>query len=279
MSFLMVLARRLQGAGAQQDAHGADHARHDHRRGRGDHDGRARHRRAVVDRNADPGGRHQHDHGERRQLHAGRRAHGPGQRQHADAGGRAGDPRRARRAVHRARRQHARPGRGRQHELGHADPGHRRRPAADPIVADDAGRVLQPRGRRDGVEGRGARLGGPRTAVRRRCRSGRPGDPHQQPAVHRGRRDVEQGPVRHGPGPGRRGLRAVHDGDEEAARHHLHPEHHGVGGLRRRNERRPPIASRSCCAGATRWSTASATTSWCGRWRKWPACACRPPKP
>ena len=39
------------------------------------------------------------------------------------------------RAVHRARRQHARPGRGRQPELGHADPGHRRRPAADPVVA------------------------------------------------------------------------------------------------------------------------------------------------
>ena len=82
-------ARRVQGAGAQQDAHGADHARHDHRRRRGDHDGGARHRRAVVDRIADPGRRHQHDHGERRQLPAGRRAHGPGQRQHADAGRRA----------------------------------------------------------------------------------------------------------------------------------------------------------------------------------------------
>ena len=36
---------------------------------------------------ADPVGRHQHDHGERRQLLARRRPHGPGQREHADAGG------------------------------------------------------------------------------------------------------------------------------------------------------------------------------------------------
>ena len=191
-----------------------------------------------------------------------------------------GDSRRARRAIHRARRQHARPGRGRQHELGHADPGHRRRPAADSIVAGDARRVLRAGGRRDRVEGRRARLGRPRTTVRRRRRSGRPGDPHQQPAVHRRRRDVEQGPVRHGPGPGRRGLRAVHDGDEEAARHHVHPEHHRVGGVRGGDHVRPPSASRTLLRGAPQGRrSAIRTTSWCGRWRKWPACACRRPKP
>ena len=177
-----------------------------------------------------------------------------------------------------ARRQHARPGRRRQHELGHADAGHGCRPAADSIVADDARRVLQPGRRRDRVEGRGPRLGRARTAVRRRRRSGRPGDSHQQPAVHRRRRDGEQGPVGHGPGPGRRGLRAVHDGDEEAARHHLHPEHHGVGDVGRGHDVRRPIASRRCCAARHQVVRATRTTSWCARWRKWPACACRRPR-
>ena len=117
-----------------------------------------------------------------------------------------------------------------------------------------------------------------RSAVRRRRRSGRPGHSHQQPAVHRRRRDGEQGPVRHGPGPGRCDLRAVHDGDEEAARHHVHPERHGVGGDGGRHQPAPPNASRSCCAVGTRWRSAIRTTSWCARWRKWPACACRPPR-
>ena len=52
-----------------------------------------------------------------------------------------------------------------------------------------------------------------------------------QPAVHGRRRDGEQGPVGHGPGPGRRDLRALHDGDEEAARHHEHPAGDRVGGV------------------------------------------------
>ena len=49
------------------------------------------------------------------------------------------------RPVHRPGREHARPGGRRQHELGHADPGHRRRPAADPIVADEARRFFHVR--------------------------------------------------------------------------------------------------------------------------------------
>ena len=46
----------------------------------------------------------------------------------------------ARRAVPRPGRQHARTGGRRQHELGHADPGHRRRPAVDSLVAGRQGR-------------------------------------------------------------------------------------------------------------------------------------------
>jgi putative ABC transport system permease protein len=58
--------------------------------------------------------------------------HGPGQRQHADARRRAGHSAKCPACKYIAPgRQHARPGRGRQHELGHADPGHRRRSAAD----------------------------------------------------------------------------------------------------------------------------------------------------
>ena len=45
--------------------------------------------------------------------------------------------------------------------------------------------------------------------------SGRPDYPHQQPAIHRRRRDGEQGPIRHGPGPGRPDFRAVYDGEKQ----------------------------------------------------------------
>ena len=44
------LSHRAQGAGSQQDAHGADHARHDHRRRRCHHHGRARHGRPDLHR-------------------------------------------------------------------------------------------------------------------------------------------------------------------------------------------------------------------------------------
>ena len=91
MSIPHDFSNRVQGARPQQDAHGVDHARHDHRRRRRHHDGGARHRRAELDRRADSVGRHQHDHRDRRQLHAGRRAPGPGQRQHARPRRRGGD--------------------------------------------------------------------------------------------------------------------------------------------------------------------------------------------
>ena len=103
---------------------------------------------------------------------------------------------------------------------------------------------LRPRAPRAGAEGRAV-------ADRRR-------DPY--PAVD-------------GPGSGRRDLRALHDGDEEAARHHQHPA--GDASRRRRpaRRRRSPTASRRCCARATRSSRAIPTTSWCARWRRWPASA------
>ena len=99
--------------------------------------------------------------------------------------------------------------------------------------------------------------------------------PHQQPAVHGRRRDGEQGPVGHGPGPGRHGLRAVHDGDEEAARHHLHPEHHGVGGLGGGHDADGRAHRDAAARRGTRSSPGEPTTSWCARWRKWRASACR----
>ena len=62
MSIVMIFRIALKALEPQQDAHRADDARHDHRRRRRHHDGGARHRRADLDRSADPVGRHQHDH-------------------------------------------------------------------------------------------------------------------------------------------------------------------------------------------------------------------------
>ncbi len=59
----------------------------------------------------------------------------------------------ARRSVPRGRRADAHAGRGRQSELVHASSGHRRRPAADPRVADADRRLLQPAGRAGRREG------------------------------------------------------------------------------------------------------------------------------
>ena len=87
----------------------------------------------------------------------------------------------------------------------------------------------------------------------------------------------QQGPVGDGAGPGRRDLRALHHGAEEVPRHHLHPEHHGVGGFRRRRSEGRRRDRGSCCAPATRSSRATATTSWCARSRTSPRCARRRP--
>ena len=91
---------------------------------------------------------------------------------------------------------------------------------------------------------------------------GRADRAHRQPAVPRGRRDEPQGAVGHGPGPGRRGVRALHDGAEadpgRAARRRTSrcwstdgsSVVGGVGGHRRRRS-----------AVATRWDHRTTTTS------------------
>ena len=127
----------------------------------------------------------------------------------------------ARRAVRRGRRQQPRAGHRRQPELVHADPGHRRRLPADPELADrstarSSRRRTSPAPRRWRCSARSSR-----TAVRRGRRSDRPDHPHPQPAVQGHRRDgAARGTGAMGQGPGRRDLRAVHDGAEEAAGHH-----------------------------------------------------------
>ena len=219
--------------------------------------------------------RHQHDQRQRRQLPAGRRPPGPGHVDHADA-------RRCRRRSARCRAcstsrpasNSPRPGHRRQPELVHAGPGHRRRPAADPQLADQVRRVLHAAGRQHRGEGRRARHGRVRHAVRPRRRSDRTDHPHPQPAVQGHRRDGEQGSGPFGPGPGRHDLRALHDRAEEAAGHAAHQQHHGVGGDRRHRARSPKRSPRRC-ASATSCRRASRTTSWSARWRRWPASAPR----
>ena len=162
----------------------------------------------------------------RRQLHAGRRAPGPGQRQHAR---RPTTPRRSR-SVPGVQYAAA----GVRTRAARSSPairtGTRRCRAPTSTSRSSArgrstyGRVLHAAGRHDGGEGRRARQRSSAISC-----SAPDVDPVgqviriQQPAVHGRRRDGEQGPVGHRPGPGRSRLRAVHDGDEEAARHHLHP--------------------------------------------------------
>ena len=208
-----------------------------------------------------------------RQLHAGRRPPGPGQRQHADARRRGGDRAAAGRAVRRGRLEHARADRRRQPELEHADAGHRRRLPADPLVADRAAALLHAAGCRDRVESRGARQRRARSAVRRRRRSGRPGDPHQnQPFTVVG---VMASKGQSGIGQDQddvvfmpyttvmkklRGITFIQHVTVSAA---------SAGDVTQ--GRRPH--RRRCCACATRSSRAIPTTSWSARWRRWPASA------
>ena len=67
-------------------------------------------------------------------------------------------------------------------------------------------------------EERGDRPDRRREAVRQRRRPARPGDPHPQRAVQRRRRAGEEGPGRHGRGPGRRDLRADRRRSRRASR-------------------------------------------------------------
>ena len=87
---------------------------------------------------------------------------------------------------------------------------------------------------------------------------------------------TQQGPVVGRPGPGRRHLRAVHDGAEEDAGHHVHRGDdgvHGVGGQHQADGRRHLGGA---CGSGTRFSRATTTTSWCARSRTSPRSAPRP---
>ena len=112
-------------------------------------------------------------------------------------------------------------------------------------------------GRQQRGQGGRAGQGGPRQPVRRGRRPDRPDHPHPQPALQGDRRDGQQGPGDRRRGPGRRRLRALHDGAEEAARHHAHQQHHGLGGHGRRRASASPRASRTCCERGTASSRAT----------------------
>ena len=109
-------------------------------------------------------------------------------------------------------------------------------------------RVLHAAGRHRRAEGRRARHRRVGHAVRTGRRSDRADHPHPQPAVQGDRRDGEQGAVVDGPGPGRHDLRALHDGDEEAAGAAEPQQHHRVGGERRPDPGRRRSRSAGSCA-------------------------------
>ena len=90
---------------------------------------------------------------------------------------------RSRRAVRVGRRQLARPDHRRQPELVQPGPGRGRRHPADSQLADEVRQLLHPAGRHQRRQGRRARHGRRRNALRARCRSDRRDHPHPQPAV------------------------------------------------------------------------------------------------
>ena len=138
----------------------------------------------------------------------------------------------------------------RQPELVEPDSGHRRRSAADSQLADEVRQLLHGPGRQRRAEGgraRADRLGQPVRAGRRSDRADHPG---QEPAVQGARRPVAEGLDGVRAGSGRRRLRAVHDGPEEAPGHPAHQQHLDLGRPVRRPRRcRPPSPKR--CARAT----------------------------
>ena len=228
----------------------------------------------TLDRGADSVGRHEHDHRVGRQLLAGRRAPGPGQRQHAGARRCRGD-----RAACRACSTSPPASNTRGQIVAGNQNWNTQVQGTDvdlPLIRSwptTEGAFFTPQD--VATASKVAVLG---SVVRDQLfgagrRPDRPGHPHHEPAVHRRRRDGEQGPVGHGPGSGRRDLRAVHDGDEEAARHHLHPAGHGVGGVGRRDDAGRRQHRRAAARAPQDPAGRSRTTSWCARWRKWRASA------
>ena len=137
-----------------------------------------------------------------------------------------------------AGREPARPRSSRATRTGHQRPGHRRRPAAHPGVAGRTGAFFTPQDVDERRQGRRARHGRQRRScsARTSTRSGRSSasatSPSRSSASWRARASRPWARTR------TTRLRAVHDRAEEAAGHHLHPEHHGLGRLRRRDERR-----------------------------------------
>ena len=162
----------------------------------------------------------------------------------------------------------------RQPELEHAGAGHRRRHAADPSWPVDDGAFFTPQDVT--TASKVAVLGSvvARSAVRagRRARSARSSASRNQPFTVVGVM-ASKGQSGHGPGSGRHGLRALHDRDEEAARHHLHPAGHGLGRVGGRDVAGRRQHRHAAARRATRSSRATRTTSWCGRWRRWRASA------
>ena len=145
-----------------------------------------------------------------RQLHGRRRSRRRRRRVEPENRRRGRDQERsAGRAIHRARREPARAGHRGEPELVDAPRRHRRRLSAHPAMAGEVRRVLQPAGREQRIESRRARQDGQRAAVRARCRSDRPDDPHPQSALQGDRHDGHQGPGGDGQRPGRHDLRAV----------------------------------------------------------------------
>ena len=251
MSFLMILRIALKALNRNKMRTALTMLGHDHRRRRRHHDGGARHRRADLDRGADSVGRHQHDH-----RHApatsrqGGVRQGQGNASTLIARRRRGDRAAAGRAVRRRRLEHARADHRRQPELEHAGAGHRRRLPAHPRRGRSTqGAFFTPQDVDDGGEGR--RCSAASCAIS--C-SAPDVDPigqviriQNQPFTVVGVM-ASKGQSGIGPGSGRRGLHAVHDGDEEDARHHLHPASHRVGRLGR--ARSTQVADRIAVAAA-----------------------------
>ena len=263
------VSNRAQGARQEQAANVADHARHDHRRGGRDHDGRARDRRAEPDRET---GRSAGTNmiavnsgnwsiGEVRQ----------GQGMSTSSPSKMPPPSPRCRAFSMSRRaSYTQPGHRRQPELVHADRGDRRGHAAlirswptmagsyfTPQDVSSAAKVaVLGSVVADTLFGEGSIL---------RARSSASAISPFVAGVMASKASIGDGP-----GSGRRGL-APHTAVQKKllgsststtsrCRRHL---------PRRRSRRRTRSSTR--CAFATRSSRASRTTSWCARSKKWPA--------
>ena len=141
------------------------------------------------------------------------------------------------------------------------DPGHGRGSAVDSRLGAAGRVVLHRAGRPQRREGRRARLDRQHAAVRRRTptRSGQIIRIGKQPFKVDRRHGVER--PGHGRGHGRSDPRAVHDGAEEAARHHAREQHHRVGRYRPTKPAPSPDQHRGRCCGRATGSRPDETTT------------------